>query len=143
MTGQGRVRSIQIRVRYAETDQMGIAHHSHYLVWCEEARTTFMRESGVSYRDLEAQGLLLAVVEASVRYRASARYDDVLRADCWVRESNRRRVVFGYAFYREGEERLLATAQTSLMPLDSRHALGSVPSDVLSHLEPAVDPVRL
>lgn len=137
------VRSIQIRVRYAETDQMGIAHHSHYLVWCEEARTSFMRDSGISYRELEATGLLLAVVEASVRYRSPARYDDVLRMDCWVRESNRRRVVFGYALYRVGEPRCLATAQTSLMALDSSHGLSSVPDAVQSHLEPMVDPVRL
>ena len=137
------VRSIQVRVRYAETDQMGIAHHSHYLVWCEEARTAFMRESGVSYRDLEASGLLLAVVEASVRFRAPARYDDVLRIDCWVRDRNRRRIVFGYAMYRLGDERCLATAQTSLMALDSGHDLSSIPPHVLSHLEPALDPIRL
>ena len=122
---------------------MGIAHHSHYLVWCEEARTAFLRESGLSYRDLEASGLLLAVVAASVRFRSPARYDDVLRVDCWVRERNRRRIVFGYAVYRVGEERCLATAQTSLMALDSSHGLSSVPAGVLSHLEPLVDPVRL
>jgi len=143
VTERGLVRSIQVRVRYAETDQMGIAHHSHYLVWCEEARTAFMRESGISYRELEARGLLLAVVEASVRYRASAKYDDVLRVDCWVRESNRRRVIFGYAFYPADDDRCLATAQTSLMALDSRHERRFLPPDVLSHLEPAMDPVRL
>lgn len=137
------VRSIQLRVRYAETDQMGIAHHSHYLVWCEDARTAFMRDSGVSYREMEAQGLLLAVTEASVRYRAPARYDDLLQVDCWVRERNRRKVVFGYAMYRAGETQCLASAQTSLMALDSRHGLSSIPPGVLSHLEPTVDPVRL
>lgn len=137
------VRSIQVRVRYAETDQMGIAHHSHYLVWCEEARTAFLRESGVSYRDLEASGLLLAVVEATVRFRSPARYDDVVRVDCWVRDRNKRRIVFGYVIYRVGDGRCLAAAETSLMALDSGHALSSVPAHVLSHLEPALDPIRL
>ncbi len=137
------VRPIQVRVRYAETDQMGIAHHSHYLVWCEDARTAFLRASGVSYRELEARGLLLAVTEASVRFRSPARYDDLLRVDCWVRDSNRRRIVFGYAVYREGEARCLATAQTSLMALDSSHGLGTIPQGVLAHLVPTVDPVRL
>lgn len=137
------VRTVRIRVRYAETDQMGIAHHSHYLVWCEEARTAFMRESGISYRELEARGLLLAVVEASVRYRAPARYDDLLRLDCWVRDRNRRRIVFGYAVWNDATNQLLATAQTSLMALNSTHVLGSIPPEVLEHLAPVADPLRL
>src|SRR5207302_1626142 len=73
------VSSIELRVRYAETDQMGVAHHANYLVWCEEARTAHFRRSGVSYRDLENQGLILVVVEVQVRYRAPARYDELLR----------------------------------------------------------------
>ena len=135
--------SVELRVRYAETDQMGVAHHAHYLVWCEESRTAHMRRSGVSYRKLEEQGLLLAVVEAQVRYRAPAHYDDLLRVDCWVRDRNRRRVIFGYAIYRLDDQRLLATAQTALIALDSGHAVSGIPPHVLEHLEPVVDPVRL
>ncbi len=59
-----------VRVRYAETDQMGIVHHAVYLIWCEQARTDHMREKGVSYRSLEAKGLKLPVVDARLRYRA-------------------------------------------------------------------------
>jgi len=137
------VSSIELRVRYAETDQMGIAHHSNHVVWCEEARTAHMREAGISYRGIEEQGLLLVVVEIQVRYRAPARYDDLLRVDCWVRECNRRRVVFGYAIRRPTDDRLLATAQTSLIALDSNHDLASLPPAVLAHLAPVADPVRL
>ena len=137
------VSSIELRVRYAETDQMGVAHHANYLVWCEEARTAHFRRSGVSYRDLENQGLILVVVEVQVRYRAPARYDDLLRVDCWVRDRNRRRLIFGYAVRRPDDHQLLATAQTSLIALDSSHVLGRLPPRVLDHLEPVPDPIRL
>jgi acyl-CoA thioester hydrolase len=137
------VSSIELRVRYAETDQMGIAHHSNHVVWCEEARTAHLREAGVSYREIEKQGLLLVVVEVQVRYRSPARYDDLLKVDCWVRECNRRRVIFGYAIRRPADQNLLATAQTSLIALDSSHDLASLPPVVLEHLVPVADPVRL
>ena len=137
------VSSIELRVRYAETDQMGIAHHSNHVVWCEEARTSHLRESGISYREIEEKGLLLVVVEVQVRYRAPARYDDLLRVDCWVRDCNRRRVIFGYAIRRPADHNLLATAQTSLIALDSNHEIASLPPIVMERLVPVADPVRL
>ena len=137
------VSSTELRVRYAETDQMGIAHHANYVIWCEDARTAHIRQSGVSYRELEAKGLLLVVVEVQVRYRQPARYDDLLRIDCWVRESNRRRIIFGYAVRRPEDDALLATAQTSLIALNSSRVLTSLPQEVLDHLAPVDDPVRL
>lgn len=133
----------EYRVRYVETDQMGVAHHANYLVWCEAARTDHMRERGVSYRALEERGLRLPVVEARLRYRAPARYDDVIRVRCWVREVSKRRVVFGYAVERPEDDRVLATAQTSLIAVDSSHALTTIPSDVLERLLVVPDPVRL
>ena len=122
---------------------MGIAHHSHHVVWCEDARTAFLRESGISYRELEERGVLLVVVDVSIRYRAPAHYDDVLRVDCWVRDRHHRRIIFGYAIVREADRRCLATAQTSLIALDSNHALGVVPAEILAQLVPVADPVRL
>ena len=74
-----------VRVRYPEADQMGVAHHAYYLIWCELARTRHLAEQGVSYRDLEAEGLRLPVVDVSVRYRVPARFDDLLSVACWVR----------------------------------------------------------
>ena len=68
-----------VRVRYAETDQMGVAYHANYFVWFEVGRTDWLRTFGVTYRDLEAEGFLLPVIEAHCEYRASARYDDDLR----------------------------------------------------------------
>ena len=140
---QDGVGATELRVRYAETDQMGIAHHSHYLVWCELARTDFMRELGVGYRELEEGGLLLPVVDARLRYRAVARYDDLLRVRCWVREAATRRVIFGYAIDRIGDGQLLATAQTSLMALGSTHERTTIPDFVRQALVVVPDPVRL
>ncbi len=137
------VTEIEFRVRYAETDQMGIAHHSNYLVWCEQARTDHMRRLGVSYRALEEGGLRLPVVDAHVRYRQPARYDDHVRVSCWVREAASRRVTFGYAVHHADTGRLLATAQTSLIAVDSTHALTTIPLDVRARLVPTPDPVRL
>lgn len=68
----------QIRVRYAETDKMGVAYNSHYLTWFEVGRTELLREMGLAYEALERSGLLLPVIEAGVKYRKPARYDDVL-----------------------------------------------------------------
>lgn len=133
----------EFRVRYAESDQMGVVHHRHYLVWCELARTDHMRRLGVSYRDMEASGLKLPVVEAHLRYRQPARFDDCIRVRCWVREVASRKVSFGYAVERRDDGTLLATAQTSLIAVDSNHAPTSIPSDIRRRLVTAPDPVRL
>jgi acyl-CoA thioester hydrolase len=140
---QDGVGATELRVRYAETDQMGIAHHANYLIWCELARTDFMRDLGVRYRELEEGGLLLPVVDVRLRYRAVARYDDLLRVRCWVREVATRRVIFGYAVDRRTDGQLLATAQTSLMALGSKHERTTIPDLVRQALVVVPDPVRL
>lgn len=142
MTSDG-ISSIELRVRYAETDQMGVAHHSVYLVWCEQARTDHMRALGVSYREMEERGIRLPVVEASLRYRAAARYDDLLRIRCWVRDAASRRVIFGYAVERPADGTLVATAQTALIAVDSSYGPTTLPPDVRAKLVPVSDPLRL
>ena len=94
MTGPPNETTVEVRVRYGETDQMGVAYHAHYLVYCEMARTEHMRRLGVRYRDLEERGTMLAVSEASLRYARAARYDDLLRVTAWLAEVASRRVVF-------------------------------------------------
>jgi len=137
------ITAVEVRVRYAETDQMGVAYHTHYLVWCEVARTDHLRRRGVTYRELEGQGLRLAVVEAGVRYRQPARYDDLLSVRCWVREVASRRVVFGYAVDRPADGALLATAHTALIALNPDQRLSAIPDVVRSRLGVVPDPVRL
>lgn len=132
-----------VRVNYSETDQMGVVYHARYLVWLDVARTEHLRRSGMSYRELETSGLRLAVSEVAVRYRQPARYDDPIRIRCWVREVASRRVGFGYAIEHADDGRLLATASTSLLALDSSMALTRLPDRVRQALQPIPDPVKL
>lgn len=143
MTSQADISECEFRVRYAETDQMGVAHHSNYLIWCEQARTDHMRARGVSYRRLEEKGLLLPVVDAHVRFRAAAHYEDPIRVRCWVRDISSRRVIFGYAVEHGDDGNLLATAETSLMAVDSDYRRTKIPEPVRRKLVPIADPVRI
>jgi acyl-CoA thioester hydrolase len=132
-----------IRVNYSETDQMGVVYHARYLVWLDIARTEHLRQSGMTYRELEASGLRLAVSEVSIRYRQPARYDDSIRIRCWIREAASRRVDFGYAVEHADENRLLASASTSLIALDARMSLTRLPDRVRQALHPIPDPINL
>jgi acyl-CoA thioester hydrolase len=132
-----------VRVNYSETDQMGVVYHARYLVWLDIARTEHLRQAGMSYRELENAGLRLAVSEVSIRFRQPARYDDPIRIRCWVREVASRRVDFGYAVEHAEDDRLLATASTSLLALDTAMSLSRLPSQVRDALRPIPDPVKL
>ncbi|HET7248334.1 MAG TPA: thioesterase family protein [Gemmatimonadales bacterium] len=134
---------VEHRVNYSETDQMGFVYHANYLVWLDMARTEHLRGTGVTYKDMEERGVFLAVTEARIRYRQAARYDDLVRIRCWVRDLASRRVVFGYAVERAGTGELLATAETALIALDRQRALSRVPADVTERLHAIPDPVRL
>ena len=131
--------SVEFRVRYSETDQMGIAYHGHYLAWCEMARTEHMRRLGVRYRDLEDGGIRLAVSEAQVRFAKSARYDDPLRVTAWLTDVASRRVAFGYAIERTDDGAELATASTALISVDVNGRPTRLPAEVLARLEALVD----
>ncbi len=122
---------------------MGVVYHANYLVWCEVARTEYLRCRGATYRDLEAQGVALAVVEARLRFHVPARYDDVVRVECWVREARSRGVTFGYAVRRVDGGELLATAQTALIALNPARAVARVPEHVRDLLQAIPDPVRV
>ncbi|HKW40237.1 MAG TPA: thioesterase family protein [Gemmatimonadales bacterium] len=137
------ISSLTVRVNYSETDQMGVVYHANYLIWFDRARTELMRDTGLSYKELEQQGVYLAVAEVSVRYRAPARYDDLVQVRCWVRELASRRVTFGYAVDRAATGELLATGQTALVSLTHAHAITRIPAHVLDLLHPVPDPVRL
>jgi acyl-CoA thioester hydrolase len=84
----------EIRVRYQETDQMGVVYHANYLNWLEIGRTEMIREAGMPYRLLEEKGLLLPVIEAELKFRAPARYDDRIRIYTMVEEFNALRIHF-------------------------------------------------
>ena len=132
-----------VRVNYSETDQMGVVYHARYLVWLDVARCEHLRLSGMSYRELEQAGLRLAVSELAIRYRQPARYDDLIRIRCWIREVASRRVDFGYAVEHAEDQRLLATASTRLIALDIGMTLARLPERVRQVLRPIPDPVWL
>jgi acyl-CoA thioester hydrolase len=129
------------RVRYGETDQMGVAYHANYLVWCEVGRTDFIRRLGVTYADLERQGHFLAVAEATVRYGAAARYDDEIRVETWLEEVRSRTVTFGYEILREAPEPgRLARATTRLVSIDHDGRPRALPSHLLDLFRQGASP---
>src|SRR6516162_3088487 len=107
---------IQIRVRYAETDRMGLLHHAHYLVYFEQARTELLRSQGLTYRDLEDQGFLLVLTRIEVRYLRPARYDDLLMIHTTVVRTTMVRIDHKYEVYCNGL--LLAEGTSTLACVD-------------------------
>jgi len=100
----------QIRVRYQETDNMGVVYYANYLVWFEVARTEYLRFHGLAYKDLEARGYYLMVAAVSCRYRAPARYDDIVRIQTWVSELKNSSMQFDYKLFIG--DRLVATGDS-------------------------------
>lgn len=109
---------IELRVRYGETDQMGVVYHAEYLVWCEMGRTEYMRQLGQSYASLEESGTILVVAEAALRYHAPARYDDMIRVETSLSEVRSRALTFEYVICHAGKGTRLVTARTMLVALD-------------------------
>lgn len=101
-----------MRVRFAETDQMGVVYHSNYLIWMEVGRVELCRARGIRYRDMEAEGVLLTVAEATCRYLSPALYDDEVDVETWIETSHPRMVVFGYEMKKLETGTILAKGQT-------------------------------
>ena len=116
-----------LRVRYAETDQMGVAYYANHLVWFELGRTEFIRQRGYPYRELEEkEGCFLVVAEARCRYHAPVRYDDVLTIRTWVRDARSRVVVFSYEILDETGTKV-ATGETLHVVTDRQGKPRSLP----------------
>nr|WP_275581970.1 thioesterase family protein [Brevibacillus fulvus] len=105
-------RTAQIRVRYSETDQMGVVYHANYLSWFEVGRTDFLRASGLSYFELEQKGVLLPVIDAELSFKKPAKYDDVVEIRTSIAELTPVRLQFRYEIYRAADETLLVTGIT-------------------------------
>ena len=129
---------LELRVRYAESDQMGVVYHANYLVWCEMGRTELIRQlTGISYADLERAGVALAVSEANIRYHGSARYDDLVRVRTTLAEARSRSVTFDYLITLAATGARLASARTVLVSLDSNGKPAVMPEDLRRRLAPA------
>lgn len=118
---------VDVRVRYAETDQMGRAYHTHYLVWCEMGRTRLMRSLGTSYGELEERGIYLPVSDLEVSFRGAAEYEDLVRVTTTVVRVRSRSVTFAYELHRQPEGELLARARTELVCVDGDGAPRRMP----------------
>jgi acyl-CoA thioester hydrolase len=104
----------QVRVRYAETDQMGVVYHANYFVWFEVGRIELMRSLGFEYKLMETEDdCFIVVAEASCRYRQSAKYDELLRVRTRISQAGNRVVKYAYEILRDSDETLLATGETT------------------------------
>ena len=118
MTAGGVQGATRLRVRYAETDQMGVVYHANYFIWFEVGRVELLRTLGHSYRDLEAAGINLPVIHAECDYRRPARYDDELEVRTTGRLISPLRVEFRYQLVRVDDDTVLASGRTEHVPLN-------------------------
>ncbi len=119
----------EVRVRYAETDQMGVVYHANYLIWFEIGRSEFCRARGFSYRDMEEKdNALLVVAESYCRYKSPAFYEDVLTVRTNVGEVRSRSIRFVYEVYRASDKTLLADGETLHLVTDENKKVRSLPA---------------
>lgn len=124
----------EIRVRYAETDQMGVAYYANYLVWFEVGRSEFCRAKGFQYADLEALGYRLVVSEVHCKYRNSARYDETILIRTRLKRLNKRMITFGYRVLRENSQEVIAEGETQHICVDANGRTKSLPEKFLLDL---------
>lgn len=132
-TSQTRLSSafdIELRVRYAETDQMGVVYHANYLVWCEMGRTDFIRRLGMTYAEMERGGVSLAVSELSARFHAAAKYDDLIRVRTSLGDVRSRMISFDYVISNAESNQRLVSARTALVCLDRNGKPTSLPAEL-------------
>jgi len=130
---RGRVVEAQVRVRYAETDAMGVVHHANYFVWFELGRTEYTRAVGLPYREVEARGVRLVVIEATARFHAPARYDDVVVIRTAVSDVSKATLVFAYEA-RLPAGTLLVDGQTVHAATDLAGRVRRIPEEVRTAL---------
>lgn len=125
---------MELRVRFVETDQMGVVHHSAYVPWLEAGRVEWLRDRGLSYREMEDAGLSLAVAHVAVEYRAACYFDDVLNIMSVLTAVRSRGVSFTYRITRPADGALVATAETRHVPTDRSGKAVRLPERWLSPL---------
>jgi acyl-CoA thioester hydrolase len=128
----GVVSESRVRVRYAETDQMGVVYHANHFIWFEIGRVDLMRQLGFTYRDMERDhGCFIPVVDARCRYKAPARYDDEIIVRTHLRNVRESMIHFGYELLRANDSELLAEGETMHMILDAKMKPVALPPGIL------------
>jgi acyl-CoA thioester hydrolase len=136
-SSRGTAHTVEFRVRYAETDQMQVVYHSNYLIWCEIGRTEFIRALGTPYAELERQNVTLAVIEASLRFHAAARYDNLIRVTTTISEVRSRTLTFDYVVSNAETGEKFVTASTKLVSLTRDSRLTTLPENLRKTLQNA------
>lgn len=131
-----------VRVRYAETDAMGIVHHSQYVIWFEVGRSNFMRATGFTYADVERAGFFFRIAEIGARYLAPAFYDELIVIRTWLSRLESRAITFSYAVVRPADEAgdqaeaTLVTGFTRLICTDAQGRVRRLPERIRGLLAP-------
>ena len=118
----------EVRVRYAETDQMGVVYHGNYAQYFEMGRVEWLRNLGVSYKWMEENGIMLPVVSLSMNYKKPARYDDVLTVKTFLKSQTSVKIEFDYEIYNQNNE-LLTTGNSVLVFVDIKSGRPTLPPD--------------
>jgi len=127
------INETRVRVRYAETDQMGVVYHSNHFIWFEIGRVEFLRQLGFSYKDMEASdGCFLAVVDARCRYKAPARYDEEIIVRTHLKNIRESVIHFGYELVRASDGVILAEGETTHIVADAQMRKTSIPEKYMS-----------
>ena len=129
-----------LRVRYAETDAMGIVHHTSYIVWFEVGRGEYMHQQGHDYAHLENRGYYLPVIEVQARFPAPAQYGDLVKVRTRVEEARSRQVTFAYEVVMAETGQLLATGQTKHFCVDEEETIKTIPQEIREMLRRRPEP---
>ncbi len=129
---------IQVRVRYSETDQMGVVYHGNYVPYFEIGRVEWLREKGISYKIMEESGIALPIVSMHINYKKSARYDELLTVHTVFKSSSSVKIEFDCAIYNEQEE-LLTTAHFILVFISLKTGRPTAPPDYIIELLETID----
>jgi acyl-CoA thioester hydrolase len=131
---------IDVRVRYAETDRMGVVYYANYFVWFEMGRSEYCRQRSFNYHALEELGYRMVVSEAYCKYRQSARYDDMVTVRTFLRTLTRRSIIFSYLVMRKVAEEILVEGETKHLCVDDEGKSRIIPDPYLSHLSQCLPP---
>ncbi len=141
--GHGVVNETRIRVRYAETDQMGVVYHSNHFIWFEVGRVELLRQLGFSYKDMEtADDCFIAVVDARCRYKAPVHYDDEVVVRTYLKHVREKVIHFGYELLRAETRQLLAEGETTHIVANAQMKPRKLPEKYMSVFRMAVEDGR-
>jgi acyl-CoA thioester hydrolase len=139
VSGAPTISEARIRVRYAETDQMGVVYHANHFIWFEVGRVELLRQLGFSYRDMEASdGCFIAVVDARCRYKAPAHYDDEIIVRTHIKNIRNSLIHFGYELLRANDGLLLAEGETTHLVTDPQLNVTAIPEKYMSVFKQAM-----